>query len=70
MGETFAFDSLQLRTEVRSVTGPLLMEFLNLQPALRPLTAVARLGPYTHAANFYAFSVELPQRPGANSRRK
>jgi urease accessory protein len=57
MGETFKFDSLRLRTEVHSCSRPLLIESSHLQPALRPLIALTRLGPYTHAANFYAFSV-------------
>lgn len=60
MGEKFAFDSLQLRTEVRSSKRPLLIESSDMRPAIRPLTSLARLGPYTHAANFYAFSVGAP----------
>jgi urease accessory protein len=60
MGETFAFDSLRIRTELRSGERPLLMENLVLDPAKRPLDSAARLGPYTHVANFYACSVGLP----------
>jgi len=55
MGETLAFDSLRLQTEVRSLERPLLLEDLLLEPAKRPLTSSARLGAYTHTANFYAF---------------
>ena len=36
------------------------MENLVLDPAKRPLDAAARMGPYTHIANFYACSVGLP----------
>jgi urease accessory protein len=60
MGETFAFDSLGIQTEVRSPTRPLLIEKMVLEPAMRSLQSLARLGPYSHAANFYAFAVGLP----------
>ncbi|MDP8991249.1 MAG: urease accessory protein UreD [Acidobacteriota bacterium] len=60
MGETFAFDSLRIRTELRSGERPLLLENLVLDPANRPLDSAARLGRYTHIANFYACSVGLP----------
>lgn len=60
MGETFAFDSLRIQTEVRSPSRPLLLENMLLEPGKRPLTSVARLGPYTHTANFYAFAVGVP----------
>jgi len=57
MGETFAFDHLHIQTELRSGDRPLLLENLLLDPVKRPLDSVARLGPYTHVANFYACSV-------------
>jgi len=60
MGETFAFDKLRIQTELRSTARPLLLENLVLEPAKRPLDSVARLGPYTHLANFYACSVGVP----------
>jgi urease accessory protein len=60
MGETFAFDSLRILTELRSGQRPLLLENLVLDPAKRPLDSAARLGPYTHLANFYACSVGVP----------
>ena len=59
MGETFAFDSLRIRTELCSPSRPLLIENLVLEPARRPLQSAARLGPYTHLANFYACVVGL-----------
>jgi urease accessory protein len=61
MGETFAFDCLRLQTDIRSRRGSLLIENIVLEPAVRPLQSPARLGPYSHVANFYAFSVGLPQ---------
>jgi len=62
MGETFAYERLRIRTEVRSPNRPLLLENLVLEPALRPLTSLARLGGYTHRANFYACKVGMPSR--------
>lgn len=61
MGETFAFDRLRLQTEVRSPSRPVLIENMDLEPAKRSLKSIARLGPYSHVANFYAFAVGLPQ---------
>jgi urease accessory protein len=60
MGETFAFDSLRIQTEVRSPTRPLLLEDLLLEPGKRPLTSAVRLGFYTHTASFYAFATGIP----------
>lgn len=62
MGETFAYERLRIRTDVRSPHRPLFLENLVLEPALRPLTSLARMGGYTHRANFYAFQVGLPSR--------
>ncbi len=59
-GEMFAFESLRIKTELRSASRPLLLENLVLEPALRPLTSLGRMGPYTHLANFYACSVGVP----------
>ena len=61
MGETFAFDRLRIQTDVRTATHPLLLENMTLEPARRPLASKARLGPYTHSANFYAFAVGTPR---------
>jgi urease accessory protein len=60
MGETFAYERLRIRTEVRSPNRPLLLENLVLEPGIRPLTSMARMGCYTHRANFYACNVGLP----------
>ena len=56
MGETFAYDRLAIRTEVRTAERPVLIESALLDPAARRLESLARLGPYTHAANFYAIA--------------
>jgi urease accessory protein len=60
MGETFAFDSLRIQTELLSSNRPVLLENLRLDPAQRPLDSAARLGPYTHITNFYACSEGVP----------
>jgi urease accessory protein len=54
MGETFAFDRLRLEMRIRTAERPLLIENFGLEPRARPLESVARLGRYTHMANFYA----------------
>lgn len=60
MGETFGYDRLRVHTELRTSARPLLLENFVLEPKLRPLTSTARLGPYTHMANFYACKVGQP----------
>jgi urease accessory protein len=57
MGETFAFESLRVETEIRTAMRPLLLEAFLLEPALRPLATAARMGHYTHLASFYACQV-------------
>ncbi len=59
-GEIFAFERIQLETELRSGTRPLLLESFLLDPRARPLTSTARLGPYTHTASFVACQIGLP----------
>ena len=60
MGETFAFDSLRIQTEICSPARPLLLENLLLEPRTRMPASAARLGLYTHTASFYAFAVGRP----------
>ena len=60
MGETFAFDRLQLHTNVRSHDRPLLIDKMLLEPAARSLSSLARIGPYSHTASFYAFAIGRP----------
>jgi urease accessory protein len=54
MGETFAFDRLRLEMQIRTAEKPVLIENFLLEPRARPLESAARLGRYTHMANFYA----------------
>ncbi len=60
MGEMFGFESLRIETEIRSAMRPLLLESFLLEPAVRPLSAAARMGDYTHMASFYACQVGVP----------
>lgn len=55
MGEEFAFERLQVDTDVRLKRQPIFLENFVLEPHLRPLQSSARLGGYTHAATFFAF---------------
>jgi urease accessory protein len=61
MGETFAFDRLRFETRIRTAEKPLLIENFLLEPGARPLESVARLGRYTHMANFYAIQTGRSQ---------
>jgi urease accessory protein len=63
MGETFAFERLQVSARVVSTAGPVLIEDFVLEPKTRALDAATRLGRHTHVATLYAFQ---PGRPSAD----
>jgi len=60
MDEVFRFESLRVETQVRSNTRPLILENVRLQPFIDSAQSIARMGPYTHSASFYAFQVGRP----------
>jgi urease accessory protein len=60
MGETFAFESVRIETQIRSAMRPLLLESFLLEPSVRPLSSASRMGDYTHMASFYACQAGLP----------
>ena len=60
MGERFAFDHLRIANEIRTAERPLLQEKILLEPARRRMESEARMGPYTHAASFYAIRCGEP----------
>jgi len=60
MGEAFVFESLRVETRVRSSTRPLILENFCLEPRLRPMESVARLGNYSYLASFYAIQAGRP----------
>jgi urease accessory protein len=53
-GERFAFERLRIESNIHSGGRPLLRERFLLEPAVRPLSSIARMGEYTHLATFYA----------------
>ena len=52
-GEVFSYDVLQLGFELRVAGAPVVTERGSLNPASRPLTSSARLGPYRYLSTFY-----------------
>ncbi|MEP7351849.1 MAG: urease accessory protein UreD [Acidobacteriota bacterium] len=60
MGESFAFDRLQIQTEVRSHLRPVVLENFVLQPDVSSLRSASRMGEYSHTATFYAVQVGRP----------
>jgi urease accessory protein len=57
MGEQFAFERLHVATVVRSKRRPLLLDNFVLEPHIRSIESMARLGGYTHTATLFAFQV-------------
>jgi len=53
-GERFAYESLRMRSSIRAGARLVLQEDYRLDPKVRPLASVARLGEYTHMTSFYA----------------
>jgi len=52
-GESFEYERLQIQLDLTCAGRPLALERLRLEPALRPLNAAARLGPYRYLTSFY-----------------
>ena len=52
-GESFQYDLLQLDLDILAEGRPLAVERMRLEPKLRPLTSLARLGPYRYFSTFY-----------------
>lgn len=60
-GELFAYDILHLDLDITTPDKPLAIERVRLEPALRPLTSLARLGSYRYFSSFYICRVGLPE---------
>lgn len=58
--EQFAYDELSLHLDITVAGQPILLERLQLQPALRSLTSAARMGEYQYMAALYICKVDLP----------
>src|SRR5580658_2569055 len=52
-GERFAFERLQIQSEVRAGNRPLLREDFLLEPSKRPLAVTARMREYSYVASLY-----------------
>ena len=52
-GEVFSYESLDLAFCLTVAGTPVVTDLSNLNPALRPLTSLARLGPYPYLSSFY-----------------
>jgi urease accessory protein len=52
-GELFEYDRLQLQLDLIAAGRPVAVERLRLEPRLRPLNSMARLGPYRYLTSFY-----------------
>lgn len=57
--EQFAYDALALQLDITVAGQPILIERLQLQPALRPPSAVARMGEYQYMGALYICKVGL-----------
>jgi urease accessory protein len=60
-GELFSYDTLRLSCEVRVNGIPIAIEHSHIDPALRPLTSLVRLGPYRYLSSFYICRAGDPQ---------
>ena len=52
-GEVFSYDTLRLSFHLRAAGAPIAIERNDLNPSLRPLSSMARLGPYRYFSSFY-----------------
>lgn len=58
-GEMFAYDLLQITLELTAAGRLVALERMRLEPALRPLSSPARLGPYRYFASLYICRADL-----------
>jgi urease accessory protein len=58
-GEMFQYECLDLKTEVEARGRPVAAEHVRLEPNLRGVSSLARLGPYRYFATFYICRVGL-----------
>jgi urease accessory protein len=59
-GEEFAYDLLALELEIRACDRPIAIENMRLEPHLRPMASLVRLGGYRYFSTFYICRVGLP----------
>ncbi|MGH7247306.1 MAG: urease accessory protein UreD, partial [Pseudomonadota bacterium] len=61
MGEVFDYEWLRFETEIRACGEPIALERAELEPRLRPLGSVLRLGPFRYLATFYICRAGAPR---------
>lgn len=59
-GEVFAYHSLEIALDVSAEGRLITRERARMEPAFRPLTSPARLGPYRHFCTFYICRIGEP----------
>ncbi len=60
-GERFSYDALRLSFELHAAGMPIAIEHNHLQPSIRPLDSLARLGPFRYLSTFYICRPEAPE---------
>lgn len=58
--ERFAYDEVALHLDITAAGRPLVLERMQLQPAVTPLTSPARMGDYRYLGAFYICRVGVP----------
>ncbi len=58
--ELFAYDEVALHLDIAAAGQPIVLERLRLQPAVHPLTSMARMGAYRYFGAFYICRVGVP----------
>jgi len=59
-GEVFAYHCLEIALDLWAEGRPIARERARMEPAFRPLTSPARLGPYRHFCTFYICRIGEP----------
>jgi urease accessory protein len=59
-GERFAFERLEVESDIRAGSAPLLRESFSLEPARRPLAVTARMREYSYVASLYVCQCGRP----------
>lgn len=57
--EIFEYDFLEMKMDIAALVGPVAAESIRLEPRVRPLASLARLGPFRTWATFYICRVGL-----------
>jgi urease accessory protein len=58
-GELFEYDFLEMKMDIAAQSRPIAAESIRLEPRTRPLTSLARLGPFRTWATFYICRVGI-----------